>query len=239
MNPPIITCPGCGYHLSPDQRQETCPRCSYPIQPKQEEMLLTNFLQHLQRVQTYGGAHLTIEQLLQHTRQRLTSLHYLTSTIQPRKSVVTTSNASFNMTTGAPQPETQTQSPRTEKIFTFKSFLNNQSTNIVASLGAFLILMGSLSFVITTTDLLLAFIVLLVVHAIFGITGAVTYHWQRLRTVSIIYTALFALQVPLVAFTAYRFLVDQYAHLSSATLIMIAAFYAMVIYGALALYQVR
>ncbi len=64
--------------------------------------------------------------------------------------------------------------PTSERGFSLKSFLADQTINIIASLEAFLILLGSLSFIITTSNLLLSFIVMLIVHSLFGISGAIS-----------------------------------------------------------------
>jgi hypothetical protein len=129
------------------------------------------------------------------------------------------------------------QPPAPQQTFSFKTFFADQSINIVASLGAFLILIGSLSFIATTSDLLFACVVLLVVHAIFGIVGAVTYRFAGLRIVSIVYTAIFALQVPLVGFSVYRFVAGSFLHLPNSLLIALAACYATLTYGVLSVYQ--
>ncbi len=128
-----------------------------------------------------------------------------------------------------------------ERVFSLRSFLTDQTINIIASLGAFLILVGSLSFIITTRDLMLAFIVMMIVHSLFGISGAISYRFRSFHVVAVIYTAIFALQVPLVGFTAYR-LVDQLVarHLIELTvpdLVVIVAAYAAITYGWLAIYQ--
>src|SRR6266480_3431311 len=50
---------------------------------------------------------------------------------------------------GVNMPVTPLQ-PRRVRVFSLRSFLADQTINIIASLGAFLILLGSLSFIITT-----------------------------------------------------------------------------------------
>lgn len=123
------------------------------------------------------------------------------------------------------------------QAFSLKSFFADQTINIVASLGAFLILVGSLSFIATTTNLLWSFLVMFLVHAIFGVIGVVSYRFRSFRTVAAIYTAIYALLVPLVGFSAYRLIAGQVITLSTPTLIAIAAAYAALVYGALAIYQ--
>ncbi len=126
------------------------------------------------------------------------------------------------------------QRPRS---FSLASFLEEQTITIVASLGAFLILIGSLSFIATTSNLLLSFLVLFVVHAIFGGIGMLSYRFRSFRTVAAIYTTIFALLVPLVGFSAYRLVSGNMVHISTSTLVAVAAVYAMLTYGALAVYQ--
>src|ERR1019366_9438007 len=53
----------------------------------------------------------------------------------------------------------------------------------------------------------------------------------------VIYTAIFALLVPLVGFSAYRLVSGNLVHLSTSVLIAFAATYAMCAYGSLAVYQ--
>jgi hypothetical protein len=134
----------------------------------------------------------------------------------------------------APVPESQ-QPPR--HVFSWRSFFADQAINIVASLGAFLILVGALSFTATTSSLLLSFLVVFATHAVFGITGFITYRFPSFRIVATIYTVVFALLVPLVGFSAYRLLIDSHIQFSVPVLIAIAAVYAAIVYAVLALYQ--
>lgn len=122
-------------------------------------------------------------------------------------------------------------------VFSFRSFFADQAINIIASLGAFLILAGALSFIYTTPNLWLSFLVLLIVHAIFGVIGYTTYRLPTFRVVASIYTIIFALLVPLVGFSAYRLVADNAITLSVPVLIAVAAVYASVVYGMLALFQ--
>lgn len=126
---------------------------------------------------------------------------------------------------------------RPERMFSLRTFLEDQTINIIASLGAFLILVGSLSFVATTPNLLLSFLIMFGVHAVFGVTGIASYRFRSFRIVAVIYTAIFALLVPLVGFSGYRLIAGNLIHLSTPTLIAITAGYAMVVYGILAIYQ--
>jgi hypothetical protein len=127
--------------------------------------------------------------------------------------------------------------PTSKRGFSLKSFLADQTINIIASLGAFLILLGSLSFIITTSNLMLAFIVMMIVHSLFGISGAISYRFRSFHVVAVIYTAIFALQVPLVGFAAYRLVAGHFIELTVPNLVVIAAAYAAITYGWLAIYQ--
>ena len=144
----------------------------------------------------------------------------------------------------APQPEhisvassIQSVQAAPKHTFSWKAFFEDQTINIIASLGAFLILVGSLSFVATTADLLLSFLVVLIVHAVFGAAGAVFYRFRSFRTVAIIYSTIFALLVPLVGFSGYRLALGHIVQFSTPTLVAIAAGYAAIIYSGLAIYQ--
>src|SRR6266487_4707725 len=132
-------------------------------------------------------------------------------------------------------PPMKLQPPR--RVFSWRDFFADQAINIVASVGAFLLLIGSLSFTITTSNLFVAFLVLFVVHAVFGITGFVTYRFQSFRFVATIYAIIFALLIPLVGYSAYRLLVGSHIQFSVPVLIAISATYAAIIYILMGVYQ--
>ena len=104
-------------------------------------------------------------------------------------------------------------------------------------MGAFIGLIGALSFVATTTNLWLSFLVLFFVQAVFGGVGISTYRFASFRVVAIIYTVIFALLVPLVGFSGYRLVLGHLVPLSVPTLIALAAGYAAIVYAILAVYQ--
>ncbi|WP_201387569.1 hypothetical protein [Ktedonobacter sp. SOSP1-52] len=135
----------------------------------------------------------------------------------------------------SPEPQAVTRSPR--QMFSLRTFFEDQTINIVASLGAFLLLTGSLNFIATTPDLLKSFIVMLLVHIVFGATGIVTRRFDSFRIVSIIYTAIFALLIPLVSFSAYRLASGSLVTFSPAALVAMVTAYAAIAYGSLAIYQ--
>ena len=122
-------------------------------------------------------------------------------------------------------------------LFSFRSFLAEQTITIVSSLGAFLILIGALGFTVTTTNLFLAFLVTFLVHILFAVTGTVFNRFASFRLVARIYLAIFALLVPLVGFSAYRLVSGHLIHISSPTLVAVAATYAALVYALLAVTQ--
>ncbi len=119
--------------------------------------------------------------------------------------------------------------------FTFSS---DAVVNILAVLGGFFILAGSLSFVLTTSNLWLSFLAIFALHAVFGAAGQFTRRRvPLLRAVSPLYTLIFALLVPLVAFSAYRLVTHSLVALSVPSLLTLAALYAAAIYALLAVAQ--
>ena len=137
----------------------------------------------------------------------------------------------------APNPEPQIVARPPRQMFSLRTFFEDQTINIVASLGAFLLLTGSLSFIATTPDPLQSFIVMLLVHIVFGATGIITRRFDSFRVVSIIYTAIFALLIPLVSFSAYRLASGRLMTFSPAALVAMVTAYAAIAYGSLAVYQ--
>ncbi|GLV56541.1 hypothetical protein KDH_33810 [Dictyobacter sp. S3.2.2.5] len=234
-------------------------RCGYPMDLAREKAFLSRAIGELARVATHGGAKITVSDLISRYERRLDYLvdfearargeqsaaHTTVALPHPQPvSVSTRPVEEKKLAVPAPPlqqaPSTSQSAPSPAPIapqptFSWHSFFADQSINIVASLGAFLILVGSLSFIATTSDLLLAFLVLLGVHIFFGATGAIAFRFPRVRTVAIIYTAIFALQIPLLGFSFYRLV--SHGQLSSATLIAISAAYATLAYSSLAVYQ--
>ncbi|HLZ56099.1 MAG TPA: hypothetical protein VKR06_04060 [Ktedonosporobacter sp.] len=303
-------CDCCGLPIHP-RAGEACPRCGYPVNLFEEESFLGISLRNLQRVATYGGASLTVTQLIHRYQARLEVLRQLnvlpvppSQNRQPSAPISPPSSGPIVVVPPAPSekekqpvqpmvpsiaqlrpsiaqslsalplassemaktPEKAAGSPSTSvpapmvgpvrpilppivaapvppkaqsaaRVFSVRSFFADQTINIVASLGAFLILVGSLGFIATTQDLLLSFLIMFGVHAVFGVTGVVSYRFRSFRLVSVIYTAIFALLVPLVGFSGYRLVAGHLIQLSSPTLVAIAATYAAIVYAALAIHQ--
>ncbi|MEO6891639.1 MAG: hypothetical protein ABI456_18795, partial [Ktedonobacteraceae bacterium] len=142
------------------------------------------------------------------------------------------------MAASTPPPPSGPRESLPRSIFSWGS---DQAITIVGLLGAFLILLGALSFVYSSAtgpqpDLLGAFLIAFCTHAAFGVLGLIAYRFPMFRLVARIYTVIYALLLPLAGFTAYKLVVDQSIHLSVPALIAIAAIYATVVYGLLAIY---
>ncbi|GCE16853.1 hypothetical protein [Dictyobacter kobayashii] len=248
-------CDCCGLPI-PGSEDE-CPRCGYPVELSKEKQYLRGTIRNLARVATHGGAAITVTDLLSRYQRRLDYLvgveaqanaqaqnvsrptavlpQFVAASVRPLEPKRPAVPVPSSPAVPTNQPLTPVVSAVPQQTFSFHAFFADQSINIVASLGAFLILVGSLSFIASTSDALLALLVLLGVHIFFGATGAITFRFSSMRTVSIIYTAIFALQIPLVGFSFYR-LVSR-AQLSPSTLIAISAAYATLAYSSLAIYQ--
>lgn len=257
--PSLSYCDCCGLQNSSTQTRTYCPRCGYPVDALKEERFLQHEISDLQRVATYGGVNLTIGQLIQRYQARLSYLRQQKALAQMEKTPVAATNPIATppqshslhpqtapmeepLAASLPAPATPALPARGNpgqagKMFSLKSFLEDQTINIVASLGAFLILVGSLSFVATTSNLILAFLLVFVVHAVFGAVGIISYRFQSFRIVAVIYTAIFAMLIPLVGFSGYRLVTRDLVQIETPLLISIAAIYAALIYGALAVYQ--
>jgi len=69
-------CDCCGLIISGGIGDD-CPRCGYPINASKEEQFLTSSLVTLERVVTYGGANITVPQLILRFRRRLIFLRQL------------------------------------------------------------------------------------------------------------------------------------------------------------------
>lgn len=231
----------------PEPAGPDCPQCGYPLAADKEEQYLRTALYHFQREVFYRGDELKVSKLQRLYAERLGQLEQLHAANAGQSGL----REATPVAVAAPQPQVAPQvapEPQTSWADTAaqeeprptgaaRSFSWDQAINVVAALGAFLVLIGSLSFIATIHDLSLAFLVLLVVHVFFGTIGLLTFRVPRLRLVSVIYTAVFALQVPLVGYTGLRLLNNTALHPSIAVLLVFAAFYASLIYGALAFYQ--
>src|SRR5438876_4744343 len=265
MNQTLVShCDCCGLSVDP-QTTENCPRCNYPVNPNKEELFLQSSINDLQRVSKYGGGNLKIDELIRRYQFRLNAVRQLKMLILPAVLPVSVEAQTpvapiadthslpeiLEETKVAPLPVISKELPQEEpvvatppmrpqpphRIFSWREFFADQAINIVASVGAFLLLIGSLSFTINTPNLIVEFLVLFTVHAIFGITGFVTYRFQTFRFVATIYSIIFALLVPLVAYALYQLLIGSNIQFSVPVLIAISATYAAVIYILMAVFQ--
>ena len=260
----VFHCDCCGMIVDPEVTED-CPRCKYPVKSVKEERFLQSSIHDLQRVSTYGGGNLKVDELILRYQSRLYVVRHFKTLISPTILPVTVGAQApvVPVVVRPPLPKVPeevkvTPSPVSSqkllpeeplvtplpmkpqpphRVFSWREFFADQAINIVASIGAFLLLIGSLSFTITTSNLFVAFLVLFFVHAIFGITGFVTYRFQSFRFVATIYTIIFALLIPLVAYSLYRLFIGNHIQFSVPVLIAISATYAAVIYILMAVYQ--
>ncbi|MBO0793968.1 MAG: hypothetical protein J2P36_23870, partial [Ktedonobacteraceae bacterium] len=246
---PLCDCCGQPVDLA---RGDICPRCGYPVLPEKEERFLVTAIQDLRRVADHGGNLLSVGQLLGRYQARLAVLRQFTAAATlPTPVLVAPPPPAASMapvrTPEVPaatlrQPQVPVPPPPVPPqpagpVFSFRSFFEDQFINIVASLGAFLILVGSLSFVATQTNLLLSFLIMFAVHAVFGGIGIIARRFPGFRIVAGIYTAIFALLLPLVGWAAYRLVAARFLPISTPSLIAITAIYATLAYASLAIYQ--
>lgn len=117
------------------------------------------------------------------------------------------------------------------------SLSGDAMVNVLAAVGSFLVLAGVLSTVFVTSNIWLSFAVVLGIHVAFGAASLITRRSALLRPVSPLYTLIFALLVPLLAFSAYRLVENNLVALSVPYLLTLSALYAAVIYGVLAVVQ--
>ncbi len=258
----VSHCDCCGLPVD-QQATENCPRCNYPVNPDKEGRFLESAIDDLQRVSKYGGGNLKVDELIRRYQFRLNAVRHLKAFISPAVPPVPVAAQAPVAPTAAippvpeeakvtPAPAFSPLSPEEEagvagggaarpqpprRVFSWREFFADQAINIVASVGAFLLLIGSLSFTITTSNLVVSFLVVFAVHAVFGITGFVTYRFPAFRIVATIYTIIFALLIPLVGFSAYRLLSGSHVEFSAPVLIAISASYAAMMYTLMAIYQ--
>ncbi len=236
---------------------EICPNCQYPLDPENEQHFLETSIRDLGRVMRYGGASITVAALVRRYEGRLQFLLHLKA--QQADSLSVASPLSANLPTQAAgreqelsvvhpardlaQPAAPVFAPpnapaRVGGNTRGFSFSSDALINLVATLGGFLVLAGSLSFVLTTSSLWLSFVAVFLLHAVFGGTGVFTRRrFPLLRAVSTLYTLIFVLLVPLVGFSAYRLATNGLVELSTSQLLVLASLYATVMYGLLAVAQ--
>jgi hypothetical protein len=260
LQTPTLHCDCCGLSINP-QAGEDCPRCGYPISLAKEERFLSTAISDLERVATHGGANLTVASLIARYQTRLSYLQKVrekasvvvnTPTVHASSEVVSRVGAGF-----APALEPQPAAPAIQstpvsvgpslagslpgtprRTFSLAAFFVDNAITIIGLLGAFLILIGTLSFVYSNVaNPLTAFLVIFAAHVIFGIIGVIAYRFPNFRLIARIYIIIYALLLPLTGFAGYSLIQGSFIHLSIPTLIAIAAAYAAIVYALLAIYQ--
>lgn len=237
MFPYVSHCAVCGYAVDP-RKGPACQQCGYPVFIPEEQRYLKAVLRDLHRVGNFQGWQLTVEQLVRRSQVRVEWLDHLTAAAMQPKPVKPAVKVEAPKPP-APKPvvEVHKESEQPKRLFSPGTFFADQTITIVAALGACLLLLGSLSFVITTPDLLQAFLVLVGVHLVFGCIGIISYRFRSFRLISIIYTAIFALLLPLAGYAGFRLVVNSSLTMSTDVEIALAALYGALTYGALAVYQ--
>ncbi|MGH2507829.1 MAG: hypothetical protein ACRDHZ_10580, partial [Ktedonobacteraceae bacterium] len=273
-----VSCDCCGEAVTEIQN-ELCSNCQYPVQPERERRFLEAALRDLRRVMRYGGASISVMDLVRRYEGRLQFLHHLRSQesapyptalpvqepVAPSQSPQTVHQPVYvevptaqkpavlplplaiirastppPLKTSVPlvaQPEIPLAPAASMRGFSFSS---DAVVNILAALGGFFILAGALGFVYTTTSTkpLLAFLTVFFLHIVFGAAGQLTRRrFPLFRTVSPVYTLIFALLVPVVGYSAYQFVTNSSVAFPPSALLTIAALYAAVIYTFLAVMQ--
>lgn len=247
-------------------RAQVCPVCQYPVDPEKERAFLETSIRDLRRVVRYGGASITVTDLVRRYERRLHVLagletqgtpatpradvpaasllpsvpetHLLAVSAQPA-AAASLSSALPALTDSIP-PAGGGQTIPVQPAASMRGFSlsSDAMVNIIAALGGFLILAGALGFVLTTSSLWLSFGGIFLLQIVFG--GAGLFAQRRfplLRAVSTLYTLISALLVPLVGFSAYRLVTNGMVELSVPLLLMLAALYAAAIYSLLAVVQ--
>jgi hypothetical protein len=135
----------------------------------------------------------------------------------------------------APMPQTPVPPAPRGPVFSWQAFAAEQAIAIMVYLGGFLGLIATLTTVISRGEqapqLTLAIVSL--VYVVFAIAGFTLRRVARLRTVSRVYLAVFALMTPLVALAIYRYQLQQ-INFPVAAMLCLSAFYATIVYLALA-----
>ncbi len=235
-------CDCCSLPLSNLSSGGGCPRCGYPVDALKEERFLQTAVGDLRRVATYGGAGLTVVQLIQRYQVRLNYLQQQKALAALQEEPVSLVDKQERRTIELPSAhiEEQTWMPPVQT----SAFANGEHFVAPATVPAASMPnsqrpprpMFSLKSA-TTTNLVWSFFMMFLVHSMFGGVGIIFYRFRSFRVVAIIYTAIFALLVPLVGFSGYRLVSGNLVHIEAPLLVAIAAMYAAIIYGALAVYQ--
>lgn len=261
----ISRCDCCGQAVDLAQF-EFCPICQYPVSPAKEQHFLEISIRDLRRVTRYGGSTIRVLDLLHRYEGRLQFLHALHS-LQSSASVPVSEQplpvlsemlaAPVPVSPALEQPAVVPLATRADVLppllapvasapvmpvmpaASMRGFAlsGDAMVNVLAAVGGFLVLAGVLGTVFVTSSLWLSFLVVLGIHAAFGAASLITRRSLLLRAVSPLYTIIFALLVPLLAFSAYRLVENNLIALSVPYLLTLSALYAAVIYAVLAVVQ--
>jgi hypothetical protein len=120
-------------------------------------------------------------------------------------------------------------------VFHWRAFAADQSIAIIAYLGGFLALIATLTLVVSKGQNLpmQTLSIVALVYLSFGSAGFALRRVQRMRTVSGVYLAVFALMTPLVALALYRYEL-QGLNVPVAGMLCMSAAYATIVYLGLA-----
>src|SRR5260370_3582120 len=186
-------CDCCG--LAVDTAQvEICPRCQYPVQPEQEQRFLEGSLRDLKRVMRYGGSSLSVAELSWRYEGRLHFLSDLKARLAPPHPADMPAQLAMAAPSGPQTPDfeqattplpvvvrpaamiarqpvvtrpTEPPAMPTAPAASMRgfSFSSDAVVNLLAALGGFSILAGSLSFVLTTSSLWWSSLAVFLLHA--------------------------------------------------------------------------
>ncbi|HEX8982379.1 MAG TPA: hypothetical protein VF792_06410 [Ktedonobacterales bacterium] len=226
-----------------------CANCGEPISPKLRvdlSRMYSTLLELDEQIAAGHGAE-TVEGLRNTVRERYLALR------EPRPAA----NAPSMATIGVPAPQTTplaqpaaapvatlapspvvapTPAQPHGPVFSWRAFIAEQAIAVMAYLGGFLLLIATLTFEVGGWQALPDLIKLagvLIVYFVFGVLGFALRRASSLRTVSRVYLGVFALMTPLAALAIYRFEL-QAQGFSPSGMVCISAFYAAVVYLALA-----
>ncbi len=145
--------------------------------------------------------------------------------------------AAASVATSAPSPVAAPMPAQPHgPVFSWRAFIAEQAISVMAYLGGFLLLIATLTFEVGGWQALpdsLKLAGVLIVYVVFGVLGFALRRASSLRTVSRVYLGVFALMTPLAALAIYRFEL-QAQGFSPSGMVCISAFYAAVVYLALA-----
>ena len=139
------------------------------------------------------------------------------------------------MSVRAPIPAPAVPPAPVGPVFSWRAFAADQAIAIMAYLGGFLALVATLTLVVSKGENLptLTLSIVSLVYLSFGAAGFSLRGIKRLRTVSRVYLAVFALMTPLVALAIYRYGL-QSLNFPVAGMLCISAVYASIVYLGLA-----